>query len=174
MRIFTPEDTFISPQVVDGVENLLTKTGTAQTQSTSFAELRSIQLVPNIFSGDNDRIKLEMMFRFLGAAGNKRVNIELQLGAGLPATLFDSGNQTLTNSSGKIELLATMQGSVFKSFTTLIAGTDGTAQGSTLFIQGNISNLAVDPTILHLLSIRALVTNAADTVILDWIGGSFR
>lgn len=173
MRIFTPESIAKSPQFIDGVENLLTKSGQNSTSSLSLVELRSIELVPNLFSGEDDLLTLDAIFTFTGAAGNKRLRIELQLGVGAPFVIFDATFGVSATSKGKLNLIATIQNGVWKSTTQLLVADDLSGPTASSNRLGSLT-ATVDPTIRHLISIQALVVVGTDSVVLEVVNGSFR
>jgi hypothetical protein len=172
MKIFTPVSVPLPPDAIDGVESLLTKGGRTQTQSTAFVTLRQVDLVPGLFSIPNARLKIEFVGRTLGALGNKNIRIQLDGGA----SLYDSSAIAMSNALVDGHMCVFFDGSqIFSSSVVRIASAYGLGSGVTAHaLGGPAAPITFDPNVAHALQFQALVVNAADTFILDWLGASFR
>lgn len=166
--IFNPLDSRVPPQYFDGVENLLTKGQGGSTSSLSFAALATTNLVVNLFADprNNSRVKIEYVGRVIGLAGTKQLRCVVA-GAPLLAATF-----TTSNTQWRVELLVAYRNGLIMASSSIIFGPGGTPSATEVL--GSLAPTAFDPLQSAQVVLEGLVANAADQLVCDWFGASFR
>ena len=172
--IYVPTLGFLSPKYIDGMENLIVRAAGGSTQSTSFATVAQVDLLPNVFSNDRNNVRIEFEFigQTVGVAGTKQFRTQID---GVTIYTPASANTTTNPGTFRIKLTIVFRNGQFIAYMRTILGDGATGALNINSIGNNAGAFAnFDPTIAHTILLQALVANAADTVRCDWIGASLR
>lgn len=173
-EIFVPSQVSISPKLVDGFENLLTRVQGLTTNSLVFATIGQVELVPRVFSVDQNNARVEVTFfgQIIGVAGTKQFRGQVD---GVTFYTTASANQATNPGSFEIKITVLFRNNLFIPFLRSKMG-DSAGGGLNINSLGSATAgfAAFDPSISHTVTLQALVANAGDSIVCNWIGGSFR
>jgi hypothetical protein len=172
--IFSPIDSRVPPQYVDGVENLVTRVQGLSTNSLAFATVGQVEIAPNVFSNNrnNSRVEFEFSGQTPGVAGTKQFRGQVD---GVTFYTTASFNTSINPGTFRIRITIVFRNGQFAVFMRSAAGDSASGSLALNSLGSAPAGFAnFDSSISHTVTLQALVANAADSVRCDWIGGSFR
>jgi len=172
--IFVSTQISKSPIFVNGFENLFTRVAGLTTNSLSFATIGQIEILPNVFNNDlnNARIEFEFLGQVTGVLGNKQFRSQID---GVTVYTPPSANASTNPGTFRIKVIVIFRNGQFMMYMRTTLGDSGTGS----LVINSLGSVAAgfapyDTYISHMVTLQALVVNAADSIRCDWIGASFR